>query len=126
MTESERITALETKVESLENRMTKLETSDDNKAIAYSSIDTKLQLLGQKFDSFVESLDEKKNTKKFNWTQILVILGILVAMGTTVWSTNYTIKQTLETNTTSEVYFSNQDLEKITQSVLSEMKKDNK
>lgn len=119
MTESERITALETKVESIESRMAKLETSDDNKALAYSSIDTKLQLLGQKFDSFVETLEEKKSNKKFNWTQLVAVLGIIIAMGTTIWATNYTIKQSLES--ANEIFLSDSDVKKITQSVLSEM-----
>lgn len=125
MTEYERITVLETKVESLEKRMTKLESSEENKAQAYSSIDTKLQLLGQKFDAFVEFLEKSDNNKKFNWSQIFIALGIVVAMGTTIWATNYTVRQTVKASTGVVQLLSTEDLDLISQTVLDTIEKNN-
>ncbi len=120
MTESERITAAETKIESLEKRMAKLESSDENRSLSYSSIDTKLQLLGQKFDSFVETLEEKSNNKKFNWKQIIAVIAIIAGLGGSIWS-NYSTKQAVENKAPTVVHFSQKDLDEIKESVLSEI-----
>jgi len=116
MTESDRITALETKVGTLEQRVNKLESSDENRVASLSGIDTKLQLLGQKFDSFVNSLEKTEETKKFNWTQMVGILAIIIGLGGTIWATSYTVKKTIESTETS-IQLSEQDIKILTEVV---------
>ena len=123
MAESDRITALETKVGSLEQRMNKLEISDENRVSSLSGINTELRLLGQKFDTLVGSLEKTEDSRKFNWVQILSIFGILIALASTVWATNYTVEKTIKTqvNNSKTLQISQEDVQTLTEAVIDNM-----
>jgi len=114
----ERVTTLETKVKVLEARIEKVECSVDKKATALSEIDTKLQLLGQKLDTFIESIKAKSEEKKFNWAQGIAVIAIVASLGGIVWSQYYLVQKTIEHKDTAvQFVLSDMDLNHITKAV---------
>lgn len=109
MTESERVTALETKIGSLEERMSKVE--DNTSKI--SVVDTQVQLLHQKLDTVIERANKKEDTSKFNLSQVIAVLGIILVVASSAWATIYNVKKTLEQSTRQGYILSDSDLEAI-------------
>lgn len=95
--------ALEVKIKTLEQRVLKVEDSVEKRTFSLVEIDTKLQLLTMKLDTFMISLKEKSEEKKFNWQQMIAIAAIIVALAGTIWGTSFSVKKLIESQNPSEV-----------------------